>query len=277
MSLWIKIVIGIVVFIGIAVALVFYMTAGMTRAADGFFQAVGNKDMVRARSFLAEGFRSSMDEAALQAFLTGQSIAGFKEARWSSRSVENGRGTLSGSIITDTGGVVPLSMELVKERGAWRIYAIRKPQAGLSVAQSTTESVAPAELPSGAVIVDLVKTSMHDFGMSARMKNMTYFRGTLSSLWQQQASVEDLNRIFSPFFALDVDYAALDALDPEPSSTPLISADGVMKVEGYYPAGQDRLVFKQMYEQERGQWKLTGFSLKLIGPPDAEQQDQAGQ
>lgn len=38
MSLWIKIVIGIIVFVALIVVLAFYFTAGMTRTADGFFR-----------------------------------------------------------------------------------------------------------------------------------------------------------------------------------------------------------------------------------------------
>lgn len=274
MSLWIKLVMGAVVFISIVVVWVFQLTSGVSRAADAFFHAVGNKDMVRARSFLAEGFRASMNEAQLHAFLKAQSIAGFREARWSSRSIENGRGALSGSIITDTGGVVPLRMELVKEHGAWRIYAIRKQSAGVSTSAPTAEPAASVQLPSGAAIMALVKTAMHDFGLSVRLRDMTHFRSTLSSLWQQEATTADLDRVFAPFFDLGVDYAALDAINPEPMSAPLIFADGVMKVEGYYPAGEDRLVFKQMYEQERGQWRLVSFNVKLVGVPDEELQAQ---
>ncbi len=263
MSLWIKIVIGIIVFVALIVVLVFYLTAGMTRSAEGFFQAVGQKDMAKAHSFLSEGFRANVDEHSLEGFLAANSIAGFKEAHWSSRKVENGRGVLSGSIITDTGGVVPISLELVKENGGWKIYAIRKPQAGLR----TDEPQAAVQIPPGAEIFQLVATSMRDFAVSVQQEDMSYFRGTLAQRWQNQVSVEELNRIFAPFNGQGANLLKLAGARPQPTTSPVLTASNALVVEGYYPAGAKHVTFKHTYDQENGAWKLIGFQIEIVDAP----------
>ena len=263
MSLWIKVVVGVIVLATLTVALVFHFTAGMTRTADSFFQAVGQKDMARAHSFLSEGFRNSVGEPALDALLESNAIAGFKEAHWSSRKVENGHGWLGGSVINDTGGVVPISLELVRENGSWKIYAIRKQRAGLSV-----EEPAPVrEVPHGAVIFALVQTSMRDFAVSVQQQDMGHFRSTLAQRWQKQVSVEELNRIFAPFHGQGMNLLKLASTDPEPTASPRLTADGAMVVEGYYPAGAKHVVFRQTYDLESGVWKLIGFNLEIADAP----------
>jgi len=265
MSLWIKIVIGIIVFIALLVALIFFLTAGLTRSADGFFQAVAQKDMAKARSFLAEEFRNRVDEHELEGFLASRSIAGFRSANWSGRSVENGRGVLTGSIITDTGGVVPISLDLIKERGSWKIYAIRRQEAGL-LQEAPPVAVQP---PPGEVIYHLVRTSMHDFAVSVQLRDMSHFHSTLSSRWQRQTTAEELGKQFEGFYGMGDQLLALSAGEPQPTASPQVSDTGAMRIEGYYPAGSKRVLFEHTYEQDAGDWKLIGFSVEIIDAPAA--------
>jgi len=263
MSLWIRIVIGVLVVIALLVALIFFFTRGLTRSADGFFQAVAQKDMARARSYLAEEFRRRVDERELEDFLASRSIAGFRSAQWSSRKVENGRGELSGSITTDTGGVVPVSLDLVKEQGAWKIYAIRKSTAGLP----QERPAAAVQEPSGAEIFQLVRTSMLDFAISIQQHDMSHFRDTLSSRWQSEASAEDLGRQFAAFYGMGESLMKVAAGQPQPTSSPRFSDAGAMRIDGYYPAGSKRVVFQHTYEQDGGAWKLIGFSIEITDAP----------
>ncbi len=121
------------------VGAILYFTSGLVDTADAFFTAVRARDVAAARSHLAEDFKASTDEAALDAFLSRGAFLSYREASWSSRAIENGRGTLEGHITTDTGGVVPVKMSFVKENGAWKIYAIGKLGAGLGSDGSTQE------------------------------------------------------------------------------------------------------------------------------------------
>ena len=70
MNKWLKILIGVVVVIVIAVSAVFFMTSGMVDTADAFFKAIKQQDIAKARGYLSEDFKASTDENALKAFLS---------------------------------------------------------------------------------------------------------------------------------------------------------------------------------------------------------------
>lgn len=255
-----KIVIGIVVAIVLAIAAVFYFTAGMVDAANAFFEAVKKQDLAAARGYLSEDFKSSTDEAALKEFLSRSDLLKFKETSWSSRQVATGgRGHLEGSVITDTGGVVPLTLMFVKENGAWKIYSIQKPAAGLQVA---SESTSPG-IPSKADQVALVKQAMHDFAVSIDAKSMEHFRSTVSQLWQKQITTEKLDEIFGKIFDANFNLTELDAIEPKLDPVSALGENGELVLTGYFPAKPLQVYFQQKYVYEGTGWKVYGFRINV--------------
>lgn len=255
MKKWLKILLGIVAAFVLAIVAVFYFTSGMVDTADAFFNAVKQKDIAKAHSYLAEDFKASTDEKALSDFLSKGAILNFKESSWSNREISGGRGELNGSITTDTGGVVPIKMMFVKENDAWKIYAIQKPTAGLQ-SEDTTLSV-----PEKSNQVLLVKQSMHDFIVSVEKKNMEHFRGTVSQLWQKQVSVEQLNQAFKSIIDSGANWSVLESFEPKLSSDAKVDENGVLQLAGLYET-KPNVHFKQKYIYEGLAWKLIGFNIQ---------------
>ena len=256
MKKWMKILLGVVVLIVVAITAVFYFTSGMVDTADAFLAAVKQKDIGKARGYLAEDFRASTDEKALQAFLSKSAISNFKESSWSSRQVSGGRGELVGSIATDSGGRVPLKVSFVKENGAWKIYALQKPAAGLQV-----ESSSPS-VPARADGIALVKQSIHDFAVSVEKKNMEHFRGTVSQLWQKQNTTEKLSEAFKSIMDSGANWSVLDSFEPVLSSDVKVDENGVLLLIGYYPTKPNQVHFEQKFIYEGVSWKLIGFKIQ---------------
>src|SRR3981081_1175094 len=256
MNKWLKILLGVVAVFVLAIAAVFYFTSGMVESADAFFTAVKQKDIAKARSYLAEDFKASTDEKALTAFLSKGAILNFKEASWSNRQSSGGGGELNGSITTETGGVVPIKMMFVKENEAWKIYAIQKPTAGLQA-----EDASPA-VPSKTDQVVLVKQSIHDFVVSVEKKDMEHFRGTVSQLWQKQVTTEKLNQAFKPIIDSGASWSVLDRFEPVFSSDAKIDESGVLRLAGHYPTKPSQVYFEQKYLYEGVAWKLIGFNIQ---------------
>lgn len=256
MKTWIKVVLGITAVIAVAIGAVFYLTAGMTKTADAFFSAVKQHDMAAARGYLSEGFKANTDEAALQAFLDSSALSDFREASWSSRSMNGDRGQLDGSITTDTGGVVPVQVTFVKEKGGWKIYGIRKPTAGL---QSEDE---PVDVPDITARATLVKQSMHDFLVSVAAKDMTHFHASVSNMWKKQTTPEALNDAFRPITEAQADWSVLDTMEPNLSPDAPIDDNGVMTLSGDYPTQPSKVHFKQKYLREGIDWRLIGFNIE---------------
>lgn len=256
MNKLLKIVLAVVLVFVVAVASVFFLTSGMTDTADAFFNAVKQKDLPKARSYLAEDFKASTDESALEAFLSKGAILNFREASWSNRKISGGRGELNGSITTETGGVVPLKMIFVKENNAWKIYAIQKPTAGLQ-----TEESSPS-IPTKSEQLALVNQSMHDFLVSVTKKDMAHFRSTLSGLWQKEVTSAQLNQAFKSVIDADANWSVLERIQPVISSDAKVNENGVLLLTGYYPTNPSQIHFEQKYIYEGVAWKLVGFNIQ---------------
>jgi len=228
------------------------LTKGLVDAADGFFLAVKEGDLARARGFLAEEFRASTSEEELRAYLAKSALTRFQEASWSSRRVENDRGTLEGSVETEDGGSIPLELALVKERGVWRIYALRKPSAGLTAGDG-------AAIPGAEEQIALVRGTMRELARARSSGDFTQFRAKAARSWQQQAGVETFRDAFggsSP----DDRLASLDAIAPRLEGAATLK-DGRLMIPARYDVGAERLHVQGKYEFEGVSWKLVGLYL----------------
>lgn len=255
MKTLLKIVVGLVVVVVVALGLVFYLTADLTKTADGFFAAVKAKDYGAASQFLSEDFRAATPQTELAAFLDHSTLTAFKSASWTNRSVSGDRGDLDGSITTDSGGVVPIKMGFVKENGHWRIRSLYKPKAGL-----TGDSAAPPT-PTDAELAALVKAALHQFALSANAKDFSGFHKYISHLWQTQITIEKLNDTFRPF--MEIDLLVLDALTPEFDGAPSTSDAGELSVKGHYPTKPSRVAFELGFIYEGVGWKLVKINLNI--------------
>ncbi len=252
-----KILAGFVMVIVLGIGAIFFFTADMVTTADGFFTSVKNDKLEEAYSYLSEDFRAGTSEAELQNFLDQNGIADFKEADWQSRSVNGGRGKLTGSLTTNSGGVVPITLNFVKGADDWKIYAIEKPAAGIQ------QEVTTAEMPSEQQQVQLVSESMLAFAESLNAGNMTRFHSHVSNLWQQQFSPEKFEQAFSAFLGKGLDLTFLKGMSPLFSTKPVINDEGLLIIRGHYPTEPKKVFFEQKYIYEGLGWKLAGFSADI--------------
>lgn len=269
MKTWVKVLLGISAFFGFIALIVvaaLFMTSGLVDSADAFFAAIKQKDMVTAKTYLAEDFKKSTDEAAFNQFLNNSALLNFKESSWSNRETNNGRGTLEGEITTESGGVVPIKLSFVKENDEWKIYAIQKIAAGLQTEQPASETTKPAEptptnnIPDTNTQTTMVKQAMSDFLVSVKAKDMTHFHSTLSKLWQEQYSIEKLNEAYKPVTDNKADWSVLNSVTPSINAKK--DENGLMVLTGTYPTKPSRVEYEQSYIYENGAWKLISFSIE---------------
>ena len=125
MALWKKILIGIVVFIGGIVALAFFLTSGLDEPVKKHLDALraGNIEAAYAETSIAFQQNTSIEQykAFIERYPVLKNIADYS---FSSRAVENGLGTLKGTLTTTDGGVVPIEFKLVKENDQWKILGL---------------------------------------------------------------------------------------------------------------------------------------------------------
>lgn len=190
----------------------------------------------------------------MKQFLTRSTILEFKEASWSSRQISGSQGELKGTVTTETGGAIPISLTFVKEEGVWKIYNIQRPAAGLQVQADSPR------VPGTADQVALIKLSMHDFAVSVERKSMRHFHGTVSKLWQKQVTIEKLDEVFSTAYDAGWDMSVFQTLQPVIEPVTGLGEHGELILTGYFPTEPDQFYFEQKYVHEGIDWRLLGFS-----------------
>ena len=258
MKKFLKIFLGFLAVVALGVIAAFYLTADLPKTADQFFTAVKNNNMDEAYSLVSEDFKSGTSKDQLREFLNDNALGDYANASWDNRSVNGGRGSLKGTITSSRGVTVPLEIGFLKTDSGWKIYSIHKPASG--VGESTNSLSVPAE----DELLDLVAQSIDLFGSAVRQESMTSLYDQLSNIWQQQVSVEQLDEVFDTFYGTAFDFQSVDNLKPAFTSEPAIDEDGVLKISGFYPAPQAKLVFQLKYYKEGLSWKLLGINIELI-------------
>jgi hypothetical protein len=265
-------VIGVIVVLIVAgVAAIFWGSSGMVDVSDAFFKATAAGNMQQARTYLAEDFRKSTSEAELHDFMEHSALLDYAEAHWSSRAMNlGGTGHLEGTVNTKSGGSVPLSIQFIKENDAWKIYSIKKTQAGLVTASDEESPAAPSLADAGKIAL----TTSLVFGRAIKTGNFAELYQTTSSEVQKKYTVAAFAASFDEIVAkkLNVDIAA----DAKPTFTtePEILENGVLHMAGVFVYGEqhDHLNFDYKYVYRHTQWKLLGIHVKITGekPDDAE-------
>lgn len=115
---------SMVIFVAVIFLVVFQLTSGLTKTANGFLGALRAGQYEVAYSYTSTDFHRTISQEQLQTLTTsGHELAKNEAAYFSNRSVKNNAGTLEGTV-TIKGAVVPLTISLVREGDAWKIYDI---------------------------------------------------------------------------------------------------------------------------------------------------------
>jgi len=189
-------------------------------------------------------------------------LDGFKSASWSSRKIENDRGSLEGTAQCATGGAVPLTIEMIKEGGTWKVLSIKGPQAGASTGPITAKEPAALPVPAKDEAVKMILADLMAFNNGVQSKSFDKFHSGISKLWQKQTTADQLLKAFQSFIDQEIDLTPIQSLSPEFKSAPAIDADGVLALEGEYPTTPSKVTFKLEYVAEGKDWKLIGVKVK---------------
>lgn len=256
-----KLLIGIGVAAGLlalVVLIAFTATSGLPAAADDFFGLIRDGKIDEAYRATAAEFRASTSEETFAAFLATTAIGDYEDASWSSRSIENRLGKLSGTIGIKGGGRIPLDLTLVKEEGAWKLLSLQKAEAGLTRGTHGAPAV-----PEQEVLDRLTRETTAALANAINADDFSGFLARAARLWQAQTTADALRQNFAPFIELGIDFTPLSGVQPVFNKDPVIDEDGVLTLEGYYPADPDPVVFRYRFLYERPEWKTSGVSISL--------------
>jgi hypothetical protein len=232
-------------------SLVWKLTGALADTADGFFLAVKAGEYEQAREYLAEDFRAATSDADLRNFVERSALTRYASASWTSRSIQNTSGYLAGTVVTETGGSIPMEISLVREHGAWKILSLRKPEAGLLGSEGQ-------QPPSAAEQLRLVRQATASFADAVKRKDFKSLHQDISSMWRKQITEHELAEAFKTFTDQDIDLTPLDSMEPR-IQTAKFDDQGAFSLEGRYPTQPSTLTFQYRYIYEGVDWKLVGL------------------
>ncbi len=132
--MWKKIIGSIVVFIIVVFSIVMYATSGMSDTANEFFIYVKSKHYDDAYNMLSEDFKKSTSKEIFENFLKNSALTDYKSVSWNERSIDGSTGTLSGTVHTESGDSIPITIKFIKTKDdKWKIYSITKPVSGIKI------------------------------------------------------------------------------------------------------------------------------------------------
>lgn len=141
--------VSMVILVLLLIAMVFMLTKGPAESADAHFATLKSGSVELAYRQTSGVFQQSTSINNYKQFLAAYPIlSDVADTQFLERSVENGQGTLKGSLIDSKGNRVPITIKLIQEQGDWKILAIDLPQGGTSVTPTNDarqpQSAAPA-------------------------------------------------------------------------------------------------------------------------------------
>jgi hypothetical protein len=252
------IALGVAVVLGAAVLIfVFALTRGAVKSADDSLARIGAGKIEAAYQMTSATLRKQQTLASFGEILKDLGLTEFASVFWSSREVKNDRAHLEGSVTTRSGGKIPLTMELVKEAGRWKVIYLSAPRAGV-----TTEQ-AGKTLPGDAAAERLALDSLLAFNQSVHSRSFVSFYQQISRLWQEQITPQKLDEIFADFINKQIDISSIEKVDPILTEAPTIDSDGILILEGYYPTYPAKTHFRLKYIYEHPAWKLLGIKVNV--------------
>src|SRR5207302_712064 len=242
----------------IIILLAFGLTRGAVKAGDQFLGLIGSGKVAAAYESASATLKSEQSVASFEQNVKRLGLTDFASASWSSRETKNDRAHLEGSVTTRSGGKIPLTMELVKESGAWKVIYLSAPQAGVSVEQGGKQL--PSDEKSKALALD----SLLAFNKAVQDKSFVGFhQQIISRRWQEQITPDKLKEVFNQFIETHLDISPIKEVQPILSAAPEINSDGILVLEGYYPTHPNKVYFRLEYIYEHPAWKLFGIQVNV--------------
>ncbi|MBF8280247.1 MAG: DUF4864 protein [Candidatus Magasanikbacteria bacterium] len=126
MSKLVKILIGLAAAVGLIVGVAFWATGGIKEVALKQLAAISAGDYETAYALNAVDLRRVVTRDDFKKYLDDHpALKNNKSASFSSRSVQNNVGRMSGTLIATDGGKAKVEYWLIKEAGTWTVLDIK--------------------------------------------------------------------------------------------------------------------------------------------------------
>ncbi len=112
-----------------------------------------------------------------------------------------------------------------------------------------------------AAVLSLARQSETVFIKSIEAKDMTLFFGAISKAWKEATSVAELNAAYQSLMNLSEKERYWPGRDFALEWPARVDEQGLLRITVRYPAGDEHVFVDQVYLQDQGQWRLSGYFL----------------
>jgi len=252
-------------------------------AANTFFAALEKGDARSAYDGAAFAFQAGQTFEAFSSNARELGLVGGKPPAWTRRDFQATEARLDGTVTTQTGTPLQVSITLTPEGGAWKLFTLRtstpdehwEPEDRFTMVGKGVgfNDVYHQPMPSQKDLALLVHETMGEFNTAIQSGDFHAFYRSISQQWRQGyrtngetvAGVTEkmIKDHFQGFIDDKIDLSVVQGLPPVFDRLPLINQDGLLVLDGHFNTPQFRADFHMEYTYELPRWKLFGIDLSL--------------
>lgn len=252
-------------------------------AANAFFAAVESGDAHAAYEGSAFAFQASQTYDAFISNARELGIVGGQPPVWTRKDIRDTDARLDGTVTTQTGAPLNLSVAMIMEGKTWRLFTLHtatgtqdaEPEDRFTLVGkgSGFNDVYHQPMPNTAQLADLVHDTTRKFNDAIRTGDFHDFYLSISRQWKDgqrntgeaAAGVTEnmLKNHFQGFTDQKIDISGAANVPPVYDQTPIINQDGLLELHGHFDLPQFRVNFYYEYAYELPRWKLFGINLNL--------------
>lgn len=236
---------------------IFALTRPVVDASEQFLALLGQGKVAEAYASTADGFRARQDEASFTEAVKQLGLTDFSSVSWQNRQIENQEGAAEGTVTSSSGGVKPVAIRLVQERGQWMVVGVRYGGVDLLTFKSSPP------VPASADLERMVAETLLRFNQAVGAKDFTDFYSTLSEVWKKETTPQRLRQLFQEFIDKNIDIGSIKDVKPSVAPPATVNNKGTLVIAGHYATPPSQVRFELEYAHERGDWKLSSIAVNV--------------
>jgi hypothetical protein len=129
---------------------------------------------------------------------------------------------------------------------------------------------ATAPMPNVLGLVSLIRSAVVALQQANASGNYAVLREMAAPDFRDQNTPASLSETFTSLRERGTDLSQITVVNPRLYTEPVIDAQGLLRVVGFFQAGAEKIDFEMAFQAENGRWRLYGIGLhppKDVAPP----------
>jgi hypothetical protein len=122
-----------------------------------------------------------------------------------------------------------------------------------------------ATVPPPEVLLVLLRTSLLALDHANKVNDYGVLRA-LGAPELQKFSAEQLSQLFAGLRSANIDLSPVAVITPQVLEQPQITAEGLLRLVGFFPTQPLQIQFEIVFQPINGQWRVFGLTVRAAAP-----------